>query len=99
MSCATEICVTNINLTFLPTDDYIMCTKRCYEKVMKQIKDKEIEVDVAAQLPWEKYRPGGPGNENNSLQVLMNWWTTPGQYAKYRGKGNKGLKKLAICGF
>ena len=66
---------------------------------MKQIKDKEIEVDVAAQLPWEKDGKRGPENENNSLQVLMNQWTTPGQYAKYRGKGNKGLKKLTICGF
>ena len=29
----------------------------------------------------------------------MDWWTTPGQYAKYRGKKNKGVKKISICGF
>ena len=54
---------------------------------------------MAAQLPWEKYGKRGPDDENNSLQVIINWWTTPRQYARYHGKGKKGLKKLAICGF
>ena len=98
-----ELCYRNLCkrylLPFLPAGENIACTKKCYEKIKRQIKDRAAEVDQNNNLPWERDGKLGVEDYNNSLQVLMDWWTTPGQYAKYRGKNNKGVKKISICGF
>ena len=51
-----ELCYQNLckkyHLPFLPADEYLACTKKCYKKIKKQIKDKAAEVDMNNVLPW-----------------------------------------------
>ena len=39
----------------------------------------------------------GPADENSSLSVLLDWWRVEGNYSKFRGDGNKGIKKRAVA--
>ena len=41
-------------------------------------------------LPWDKDGKNGEGDVQNSLTVLMDWWTTEGNYNRFRGKNNRG---------
>jgi len=31
------------------------------------------------------------------MKILLDWWCQPGQYKKYAGKNNEGVKKMTVC--
>ena len=51
------------------------------------MKNKEAQMP---ELAWDKDGKLGPTDVNTSLGLLMNWWTTEGNYSRYRGKTRGG---------
>ena len=39
----------------------------------------------------------GPDNPHTSMKILLDWWMEEGNYSKYRGKHNDGVKKKEFC--
>ncbi len=66
-----------------------VCTKKCYNSLALQFAGKGCIV-------WEKDGKEGPNDPNCSLNILLNWLTTEGNFDRFRGN-NKGEKKLKIC--
>ena len=71
----------------------VACTNTCHTKRIRELEDIVKEKDGILNLSWEKDGKGGPNDASNSMAVLLAWWTTDGNYRKYRGDGNKGEKK------
>ena len=60
---------------------------------------QELQVYPPESLTWYNDGEKGPQDTNTSISMLFNWWTTHGNYSKYRGgTENNGKTKLAICG-
>jgi hypothetical protein len=67
----------------------VVCTKRHYDKVINDLTGKK--------LLWTTDGANGPDDPANSERILLDWILEPGNYAKYRGKGNKGTTKVQFC--
>ena len=50
-----------------------------------------------AKLMWDEDGKLGPTDPNCSLLVLLDWWRVEGNYAAFRGDGNRGIKNKAIA--
>jgi hypothetical protein len=48
------------------------------------------------RIIWEKDGKNGPSDPNNSANVLLQWLTTEGNFARFRGN-KEGKKKFQIC--
>ena len=78
----------------LPLQGYaIACTKRCYSKIIKEVKKKQ-QSGNAERLLWHQDGKDGPDDPKTSQAILVDWLTTPGNYSKYRGTNNHGKKKI-----
>ena len=91
ISCYAMICSKN-SLPVLGGGQ-VLCTKLCYKKYMKHLTKVNNQVDQMPDLAWDKDGKLGPTDVNTSLALLMNWWTTEGNYSRFRGKNNRGIKK------
>ena len=69
--------------------DLVVCSKTCHNKVEKAI------IHQPTRLPWDKDGKNGPDDPTNSMNILMDWLTEEGNYSRFRGKDNKGTRKLA----
>ena len=85
-------------LTF--TDDDIICSKACYNKLVKA---KLLLLAAADSVPTSAkitrfWHNDGPTDSINSLSVLMSWLTTEGNYSRWRG-GDKfsGVTKKVLA--
>ena len=67
------------------------CGKTCYNAVHKAI------VLQPSRVPWDKDGRDRPNDKTNcSLNVLLMWLCTEGNYAQYRGGGkHDGKRKIA----
>ena len=76
-------------------EPFVFCKKGCYSKWRSAKKREEKAAAVAAKAatnPAKKRKV--PWEEDGSLDVLMEWLTTEGNYAEYCGaNGNKGKTK------
>ena len=67
-------------------------TQSCSVKCHKAIHKADSHDNEYRQ--WDKDGPNGEKKELNSMSVLLDWWTTQGNYAMYRGhKDTKGTRK------
>ena len=80
---------------------------------MKVAKNQDISVNPAptltvpthlaasvpdnSRIPWNRDGKNGPQDPNHSEAILIDWITTPGNYDRYRGTGNNGLKKIQFA--
>jgi len=69
------------------------CSKTCFKKIESFAKRHEH-----SSLNWNEdaINPDKNGTES-SIAVLLQWWCTEGNWARYRGKGNDGAKKIHHC--
>jgi hypothetical protein len=65
-------------------NEKVACTKKCYDK---------IKVARNRRPQWDEDGANGKDDPNNSERILMDWILSPGNYSKYRGKNNDGVKK------
>jgi len=66
-----------------------VCTKKCFDTLATKFKG-------SGRLMWEKDGKDGPSNPNNSQNILLDWLTTQGNFARFRGN-KEGKTKLQIC--
>ena len=69
--------------------DLVVCSKTCHNKVERAI------IHQPTRLPWDKDGKNGPDDPLNSMNILMEWLTEEGNYSRFRGKDNRGTRKLA----
>jgi hypothetical protein len=74
------------------------CTKKCYAKAMKESSGCGDDPDGGNRKGnWDCDGKGGPDDPKTSLQILIDWWTTEGNYNQFCGKHNNGIKKKQFC--
>ena len=76
----------------------VACTKRCYEKAQKEAAGGGEEVDGGGRKGnWDCDGLNGPDDPKTSVSILINWWMTEGNYNKFCGKNNNGIKKIQFA--
>ena len=78
-------------------DMKVACKKRCHEAYCRREKKRQSTKDSNAKLPWDEDGKCGRDDPKCSLSVLLDWWRMEGNYSKYRGDGNKGVKKREVA--
>ena len=43
---------------------------------------------------WERDGKNGPDDPNTSMSILIKWWMEEGNYSRFCGKNNNGVKKI-----
>ena len=74
----------NRDMDLLPPG-VVVCKKRCCKKYLKGIEKQEIFQEGVIDIPWDRDRRLGESDPNTSMTVLLKWWMSEGNYAKYRG--------------
>ena len=73
----------------------VACTKvhnkSTYEKL------NGIEGNEDGRNTWDVDGKNGKDDPHTSMKILLDWWTTQGNYDQYRGKNNNGTKKKAYA--
>jgi len=78
------------NIAALP-EGSIACTKKCYGVLSKESSNSDNQ-----RADWRNDgKPETP--QLTSIRLLLDWWLEHPKYEIYRGKNNKGVKKLHIC--
>ena len=78
----------------------LTCGKRCFNAYQKVLTIQEKRLydlsDKRKTIPWDK--DNVTDNSPSSNQILLEWITTEGNYARYRGADStNGSTKLVIC--
>ena len=78
----------------------VCCNKDHVTKALKEAeKKKQKDVDTTnINIPWGEDGKNGRNDPNNSLAILLDWLTTIGNYARYKGDASNGVTKLVIAG-
>jgi hypothetical protein len=71
----------------------VVCTKKCYAKAQKELSGGGEDQEGGRQGKWDSDGKNGPEDTHTSMRILMDWWTTEGNYSKFCGKHNDGIKK------
>ena len=80
---------------FHPDDSlfHVVCTKKHYETSLKVVKEAD-----GTSIPWNKDGPDiSNPTINSSLSILLDWFTTQGNYDRYRGDDRTGKTKKIMC--
>ncbi len=65
---------------------------------MKSFKDAEKNLPAAKPKSWFSWTNDGPNNNMHSLQVLLDWLTSHGNYNRFTGgAGQQGETKQSIA--
>lgn len=72
----------------------LFCSKNCLKKFLKDQTSRPSWTNDAAP----KKNDGDEEEQKlSSADILLQWWLEPGNYAKFRGKGNNGIRKMAYA--
>ena len=66
--------------------------KTCHQRAKRAI-ERDAAPSDGSRIPFNKDGKNGPNNPNNSEKIIIDWLMTPGNYEKFRGKNNNGVKK------
>ena len=75
----------------------IACTKKCFEQVMKALSGGGEDSEGGRKGNWTRDGKNGPDDPNTSMSILIKWWMEEGNYSKFCGKNNDGVKKIQFC--
>ena len=73
--------------------DAVACSVKCAKAAKKSIESGAGD----GRATWETDGKNGPEDPLTSMQILMDWWSTPPNYEKYRGKNNSGQTKIKFA--
>lgn len=72
----------------------VVCCKKCYLAVSSSLDEVDGDGnDIGKRGNWDCDGLGGPTDPHTSQKILLDWWLAEGNYAKYCGKCNDGVKK------
>jgi hypothetical protein len=72
----------------------VACCKRCNERANKVILGEEEEMN---KRKWESDGKNGANDPHTSMKILLDWWLEEGNYSKFCGKNNEGVKKTQFA--
>jgi hypothetical protein len=75
----------------------VACTKKCYSKAAKELAGGGDDMEGGRKGNWDGDGMNGPDDILTSMRVLLDWWMTEGNYSKFCGKHNDGVKKREFC--
>ncbi|MFN9982036.1 MAG: hypothetical protein ACK53Y_19075, partial [bacterium] len=83
----------------MPNKDktFICCGLHRYKAVMKNIVGSKLIINSSEGKSWLSWSNDGPQTGVNSLQILLDWITTAGNYSRFTG-GVGGETKLTVAG-
>lgn len=94
LTCYQVFILNKFGLDPLPQNS-VVCTKTCYDKAAKELSGLGSG-DDSRKGNWDS--DALEGSDRTSMKILLEWWTTEGNYRKYCGKHNNGVKKKEVCG-
>jgi hypothetical protein len=76
----------------------VACTKRCHAKVVKETAGGGEDADGGNRKGnWDCDGKEGVEDPHTSVKILLDWWMAEGNYNKFCGKNNNGIKKIQYC--
>jgi hypothetical protein len=76
----------------------VACTKKCHAKVVKEHSGGGDDADGGNRKGnWDCDGKKGEDDPHTSVKILLDWWMKEGNYSKYCGKHNNGVKKIQYC--
>jgi hypothetical protein len=76
----------------------VVCTKKCHGKVLKASSGGGDEEDGGGRRGnWDCDGKNGPTDTHTSVRILLDWWMAEGNYSKFCGKNNEGIKKIQFA--
>jgi hypothetical protein len=76
----------------------IACTKKCHAKVVKDTGGGGDEAEGGNRKGnWDCDGKKGEDDPHTSVKILLDWWMKEGNYSRYCGKNNSGVKKIQYC--
>jgi hypothetical protein len=66
----------------------VACTKACYQAAVKALSGGD-----SSRGKWNNDGQKGIDDSHTSMKILLDWMTTQGNYSKYCGKDNNGVRK------
>jgi hypothetical protein len=76
----------------------VSCTKKCHAKVVKEHSGGGDDADGGNRKGnWDCDGKKGPEDPHTSVKILLDWWMKEGNYNRYCGKNNSGMKKIQYC--
>ena len=98
--CYTGAILSKYDLTPLP-GDLVACCKKCHDNAARQLTgsqhgDMVLDEDnefTSRRGNWDCDGLDGPNDPKTSMKILMDWMLEEGNYNKYCGKNNDGVKK------
>ncbi len=78
-----------------PRKDHVACTKLHHIKAAKELSGEgKDQAEGGRKGNWESDGKEGPNDHNTSMRILLDWWMTEGNYSKFCGKNNDGVRKI-----
>ncbi len=72
----------------------VACTKKCHLKAFKAAKTAGKDPDGGNRKgDWDCDGLNGLDDPKTSVKILLDWWMAEGNYSKFRGKNNQGIKE------
>jgi hypothetical protein len=99
-ACFTAVVLTKNQLAAFESKDgstVVVCTKRHYNSCKKAITDLEKKMLKEPSNRWDQDGPLGRDDPNHSESIVIGWLTEEGNYRRYRGSDNKGLRKTEFA--
>jgi hypothetical protein len=91
--CSQGLVMDKYKLNPLPNGGGV-CTKKCYEKALNDlVSNADEQEDGARTGKWDSDGLDGPDDPHTSVKILIDWWMEEGNYSKFCGKKNEGIKK------
>ena len=75
----------------------VACTKKCYERSMKLLSGGGEDAEGGRKGNWDCDGKNGPDDPTTSISILIKWWMEEGNYSRFCGKNNNGVKKIQFC--
>jgi hypothetical protein len=97
LMCYHGLVVNKFSIDALP-NGRAACTKKCHDKAMRELSGGGEDQDEGARVgKWDCDGKGGPDDPLTSMQILLDWWMEEGNYSKFCGKNNDGVKKIQFA--
>jgi hypothetical protein len=74
----------------------VACTKSGYSKAQKELAGSD-DLEGPRRGNWDGDGKAGVENVHTSMKILLDWWMKQGNYSKFCGKHNGGVRKKDVC--
>jgi hypothetical protein len=74
---------------------HVACTKKCHIKAARELISVNAQDDEGGRKGgWDTDGKESPSDPKTSIKILLDWWMEEGNYIRFCGKQNDGVKKF-----